>query len=72
MSSPLDIIKEALSTRDTGVGLVTAVKGLSVKLATQKGLVDAVSLVQLNPGDRVIVTKGIAVLSPTATIVESV
>ena len=72
MSSALQIIKDALMPRPEPLAVVTAVNGLSVRLATQSGGVDAVSMVQLAVGDKVSVTNGMATLSPTASIVEAV
>jgi len=72
MSSALEIIKAALSPRPDGLAVVTAVNGLSVKLATRAGGIEAVSTVKLSVGDQVTVVNGVATLAPKASVVESV
>lgn len=72
MSSALQIIKEALAPRPDALAVVTAVNGLSVKLATRSGASDAVSAVRLSVGDAVSVANGVATLAPKASVVEAV
>jgi hypothetical protein len=72
MSTALQVIKEALAQRPDGLAVVTAVNGLSVRLATRNGGIDAVSTVRLSIGDKVSVVNGVATLSPKASMVEAV
>lgn len=72
MSSALQIIKDALAPRPDTLAVVTAVNGLSVRLATRTGGVDAVSTVRLSVGDKVSVVNGVATLTPKAHVVEAV
>ncbi len=72
MSSALEVIKAALTPRPEGLAVVTSVNGLSLRLATRSGGVDAVSTVKLSVGDKVTVANGVATLAPVASIVESV
>ncbi len=72
MSSALQIIKDALAPRLDGLAVVTAVNGLSVRLATRSGGIDAVSTVRLSVGYKVSVVNGVATLAPKASLVEPV
>jgi hypothetical protein len=72
MSSALQIIKEALAQRPDSLAVVTGVNGLSVRLATRSGGIDAVSTVRLSIGDKVSVVNGVATLAPKASVVEAV
>ncbi len=72
MSSALEIIKAALAPRPGGLAVVTAVNGLSVRLATRSGGGDAGSTVRLSVGDKVSVVNGVAALAAKASIVEAV
>jgi hypothetical protein len=72
MSTALQIIKDALAQRPDGLAVVTAVNGLSVRLATRSGGIDAVSTVRLSVGDKVSVINGVATLSPKAIMIEAV
>lgn len=72
MSSALDIIKAALAPRPDGLAVVTSVNGLSVRLATRAGGIDAVSTVKLSVGDQVTVVNAVAMLTPKASVVEAV
>lgn len=72
MSNTLAIIKAALANRESVVGVVVAVNGLSVKLATSKGAVEATSTVMLSVGDNVTLANGIATKVKKASVVEPV